>query len=372
MVSTSPKVVLAGHPFAPIGRGEDLRCTYRALRSIGVRPKVLDIYSLQAPEDGVLQAHLRDDLCHEPGRVNIFHINGDEVPQVMRHLSALDFSNSYNIVYPAWELARYPEEWASHLDRFDEIWAPTRFIEAALAPVVKKRLVRVPLACEVILDGMFSRRYFGIPESAYAFLFSFDFRSYVTRKNPEAVVASFEHLVRKLPTTDTVLVVKMHGEQEAGARGESLIRRLQELGPRVVVINRTMSDAEMRNLIRVCDCFVSLHRSEGFGRGLAEAMYMEKPVIGTAYSGNTDFMSSDDSLPVDYRLVDLGSGDYPFWENQQWADADIEQAADYMCQLAQNPSWGRAIGRKAAIAIRRRVGFRPCGLNYWQQIQPLI
>jgi glycosyltransferase involved in cell wall biosynthesis len=304
--------------------------------------------------------------------VNIFHINGDEVSQVMRQLSSINFSSAYNVVYPAWELEGYPGPWAGSLDTFDEIWAPTRFIESALTSVVHKPVRRVPLASEVILEEMLSRRYFGIPESAFAFLFSFDFRSYVTRKHPEAVIASFEQFLRLSQNADAVLVVKMHGPEQASAASRMLLERLEGLGARVIVINRTMSDSEMRNLIRICDCYISLHRSEGFGRGLAEAMFLGRPVIATGYSGNLDFMSPDDSVLIDFQLIDLQPGDYPFWEGQHWADPDVDQAAEAMHRMVQNPQWARELGRKAAIAIRKRVGFRVSGLRYWESIQEIL
>ena len=367
-----PDVVLVGHPFAPIGRGEDVRSSYRALRSIAVPAKVLDVYGPQEPQEQELHAHIAADAKFELGRVNIFHINGDEVPQVMRHLAGLKWTGSYNIVYPAWELASYPSQWARSLDRFDEIWAPTRFIFESLAPVVGKPLRLVPLASEVILEDFYCRRYFNIPESAYAFLFSFDFRSFLARKNPEAVLTSFERLMRDVPDSDAVLVIKMHGPKDSVAARSPLWRRIEDLGPRAMVIDHTMSDSEMRNLIRVCDCYVSLHRSEGFGRGLAEAMYLEKPVIATGYSGNLDFMAPEDSVLVDARIIDVKAGEYPFWEGQRWADPDIDQAVQGMRRLLEDRRWGCELGREAAVAVRKRVGFRVSGMRYWKIIREIL
>src|SRR5512136_3068638 len=99
---------------------------------------------------------------------------------------------------------------------------------------------------------------------------------------------------------------------------------------RVIVIWKVFSDNEMRNLIRCCDCFVSLHRSEGFGLGMAEAMYMGKPVIATAYSGNLAFMNESISCLVDYKLIPVEEGQYPFPKGQVWADPDLDQAAYFV------------------------------------------
>lgn len=360
-------IVLVGHPFAPIGRGEDVRCTYRALKKVGIKPKVLDLYALQKPE-GVLQYQLASDITASMGRINIFHLNGNEIPQALAHLRAKGAYGGYNIVYPQWELSRYPLEWKANLELFDEVWAPTKFVFDALSSVIKKPLAHVPLSCQVELSSILGRRYFGLPESCYTFLFFFDLRSYSQRKNPEAVVDSFKKLVQKKPGSKVALVIKLNGSERAPSQLKLLKERVESLGNRVILINRTITDNEIKNLVRCCDCFVSLHRSEGFGRGLAEAMFLGKPVIATGYSGNLDFMNRNNSFLIDYELIDLKKGDYPYWQGQKWADADTEQAAYYMISLASDPSLGYEMGKIAARSVFQSVGCRITGLNYINRV----
>lgn len=362
---------LIGHPFAPIGMGEHVRCSFRAFRSVGVEPRVIDIYGLNPPEPDVLeevQPFLSQSLCP----INIFHINGDEVEQA---LATLEYrkgpAQRFNIIYPAWELSRYPQEWARQLDRFDEIWAPSQFIADALRDAVSRPVVHMPLACEVIVSSFLGRRRFGIPETAYAFLFFFDLRSYASRKNPDAVLAAFGKLLEGRRFANAVLVLKVNGAETAPVELESLKTRLQTYRDRVVLIDRTMTDNEVKNLVRTCDSFVSLHRSEGFGRGLVEAMYLAKPVIGTRYSGNLDFMNDDNSLLVDCELIPLKPGEYPHWRGQVWADADVDQAARHMLYLVDHPQRGRELGRRAARDVRGQFGLRPTGLRYLDRLQSL-
>lgn len=364
----TPQTVLVGHPFAPIGRGEDIRCTFRALREIHATARVLDVYGIHAPE-GPLQREISGQLTNALGTVNIFHLNGDEIAQALGHLQAeANRQQRIDIVYPQWELSRYPKEWVEQLERFDEIWAPTRFVFDALAPLVKKPLVHVPLACQVELSSMLGRRYFGLPEASYTFLFFFDFRSYSRRKNPEAVLDSFEKLLKRMPGAAANLVLKLNGAEQAPVQVAHLKEHIKSFDGRVQIIERTMTDNEVKNLVRCCDCFVSLHRSEGFGRGLAEAMFLGKPVIATAYSGNMDFMDNRNSMLVDYTLIELRDGDYPHWQQQQWADADSDQAAYYMTQLLSRPSQGYELGRGAAHSILQTTGFRRSGMQYADQI----
>jgi glycosyltransferase involved in cell wall biosynthesis len=365
------EVALVGHPFAPIGMGEHVRCTFRALRSVGLCPGIDDIYSLNQPEEEA-RREFAPYLIKEGRRFGIFHINGDEVEQALATIAHRPGPHSaYRIVYPAWELARYPAVWARQLERFDEVWAPSRFVEAALRESVARPVLHMPLACQVSIARFLGRRWFNIPESSYAFLFFFDLRSYVKRKNPSAVVEAFRRAVHKRPFADCSLVLKMHGAEADGEGWRSLRDSLREFGSRVVLVDRTLTDNETKNLIRCCDAFVSLHRSEGFGRGLSEAMYLGKPVIGTGYSGNLDFMSGDSSLLVDHRLVAIGDGEYPHAEGQVWAEPDVDQAASYMVRLIDDPEYGRQLGRKASLHIRQGFSYRAAGVRYASRLSEI-
>lgn len=368
--ATTPDMCLVGHPFAPIGRGEDVRCSFRALRSVALRPSLLDLYGYQRP-DASAEAEFGGFLSARPGAINIFHLNGDEVDLALATLADTLPERAYNIVYPAWELSRYPPQWAQQLDRFDEIWAPSTFIHDALLPAVNKPVVHMPLACEVMLSAFRSRRYYGIPEAAYAFVFFFDFRSYATRKNPQAAIRAFAKLCQRRPAANVCLVIKVHGAEAAPDALAELQRELAQWHGRVVLINQQMDDNDTKNLLRCCDCFVSLHRSEGFGRGLAEAMYLGKPVIATRYSGNLDFMDDSTAYLVDHELVPVKPGEYPFAEGQHWADANAEQASDYMAALVDDPARGYAIGHDASLAIRTQIGWRAAGIRYRQRIEAI-
>lgn len=358
-----PEPSLIGNPYAPMGIGEHIRCTFRALRSAGVRAHIVDIYGTAQP-DTAIRNEIVGNIDPRLRDVSIFHINGDQVAHAITQLGKDTLTSTYGIVYPAWELSRYPGAWASQLDRFKEIWAPSRFIQKSLNDVCKRPVYYMPLACGISLDSFLGRRYFGIPESDYTFLFFFDLRSYDMRKNCKAVIEAFRMALAKRPKAQTRLVLKVN----SGGEDPSVLQRLHsyidDLRDQVAVIDMTMTDNEIKNLIRCCDCFVSLHRSEGYGRGMAEAMLLGKPVIATGYSGNMDFMSRDIALLVGYELIRVAEGAYPYWQDQVWADPDIQQAADYMVRLIDDPECGRAIGQYASRHIRVEFGYRAIGLRY--------
>jgi glycosyltransferase involved in cell wall biosynthesis len=355
---------LVGHPYAPIGMGEHIRCTLKALQKVGVSPLLNDVYEIHSSND--YRLGVRETKTFGP--INIFHINGDEVDPVLKHLTYNDDWSGYNIIYPAWELETYPSEWAEKLDGFDEIWAQSKFTYSALKKACTKPIVYLPEPCEVNLDSFLARKNFGIPEAAYIFLFFFDVRSYMSRKNPQGVIEAFKKLVMSRPYSRTKLVLKVSGVELNPTLYLDIELAIKELGDRVILIKKMLTDNEVKNLIRCCDCFISLHRSEGFGRGIGEAMCLGKPVIATAYSGNLDFMDLDCSFGVGYQLVSLKNGDYPHWENQVWADPDIDMAVNIMTKLVDNPGEGIEVGRRAKFHMITNFNYQVIGCRYLERL----
>jgi glycosyltransferase involved in cell wall biosynthesis len=136
----------------------------------------------------------------------------------------------------------------------------------------------------------------------------------------------------------------------------------------VVILTETLSENEVYNLIRCCNCFVSLHRSEGYGLGLAEAMYLGLPVIGTGYSGNLDFMTPDNSILISYRLIPVPPDAYPHAEGQHWAEPDLEEATARMIRLVDDPAVGRALGARGSRSMRIGFSYRASGLRYARRL----
>jgi glycosyltransferase involved in cell wall biosynthesis len=370
MSDSYDKVCLVGHPYAPIGMGEHVRCTYRALRSVALRPTLTDIYRLGSSDTDELN-EFSGACTDRPSDINVFHINGDEVEHVLEYLSQRRTWKGYNIIYPLWELAKYPIEWARQLDRFDEIWAPSRFIYNSLRGTCTKPVIHMPLACEIVLTSFLGRRYFGIPESDYTFLFFYDLRSYTTRKNPQAVVRAFRTLLTVRSYSKARLIIKVNGVETNPEAFHQLSKEVSDLKGPVTLFQKVMTNNEVKNLVRCCDCFVSLHRSEGYGFGIAEAMVLGKPAIATAFSGNMDFMDPNVSYGIGYSLVPLKEGDYPHYQDQVWAEPDWEAAASCMATLMDDPEKGRVIGKRASLHMKT-FSYRTTGLRYADRIETIL
>jgi hypothetical protein len=354
-------VTIIGHPWAPIGMGEQLRSHVHACNAVHLHHRVLDIfrYAQRADpaHDRLLGALERTD---GPGGIRIFHINGDEVDRVIAAFEQRGgvFADGYNIVVPAWELPAYPKEWAAHLQKFNEVWALSQFIADSLATAG----IRAPLvgqAIEFEPGPMLPRRHFGIRESAFVLLHFFDLSSYASRKNPDAVMELFDLLRAEDRFRDLQLVLKVkNGERGAEDWAASVAE-----DPQIKVIATPLDTLGVRSLINACDVFVSLHRSEGFGRGLGEAMSLGRLALGTNWSGNVDFMTRENSLPVRYELLKLKRDEYPHWRNQSWAEADVEHAADLLRPILSDPTRGRALAERGRADALRTHGSRAVGLR---------
>jgi glycosyltransferase involved in cell wall biosynthesis len=230
----------------------------------------------------------------------------------------------------------------------------------------------MPLPGEIRLKSFLGRRYFGIPESPFVFLFFFDFTSYIERKNPFAVLRAFEELGRRCPTRDLFLVIKMKGGEARKQDYQSFRAEVGRYQGRLKVIDTLLDDNEVKNLVRCCDCFMSLHRSEGFGFGLTAAMYLSKPVIATGYSGNVDYMSGANSCLVRHSLCSVPNGAYPFAEGQEWAEPDIADAVDHMIQLVSDRNYALRIGESASRYLRVNFSYQATGLRYLGRMKEIL
>lgn len=367
-VDSSKGVNLVGYARAEMGMGEQLRLTASALSTTNVQFGVVNF------SFGII-ASQRDRRCDHlirtdnPFDINLFHINADQMHLALEKLGPAFFRDHYNIGYWEWELSSFPQEWLTAIDIVDEIWAPSTFIQQAISGKTAKPVIWMPLAVEFPKPRSRDRRKFGLPEDAFLFLFCFDFSSFATRKNFLGCIEAFR---KAFPSNGEKvgLVIKTIRHPHHKREFWDLLRAIGA-DERIHLIDRVLPRAEIHELTASCDSFISLHRSEGFGLGLAEAMYLGKPVIATNYSGNTDFTREGNSCLVNYRLVCVKSGDYVFAEGQSWAEPDIHEAAMHMRHLVEVPEYGRRLGEAAAHFIRQQHSCAAVGRRYAERLKQI-
>jgi glycosyltransferase involved in cell wall biosynthesis len=210
-----------------------------------------------------------------------------------------------------------------------------------------------------------------LPADRFLFLFFFDFTSYVHRKNPQAAIRAFLHAFPDPSDTRVGLVIKMNGMHLRPQEYQTFLHSIECEDPRILLMDKVLTDRDTKALVSVCDAFLSLHRSEGFGRGLAEAMYLGKPVIATGYSGNLDFTNHHNACLVDYTLVPVKDQEYPFGAGQKWAEPDLDHAVWYMRRLLQEPQYGRTLGQQASDTIKTYHSPRAIGARYRARLSAL-
>lgn len=367
-IAVPPAITFVGHPFASIGKGEEMRSCMRALVSLEEPIGCFDIYRHAKRQDA---DHLAEVLPLETKRLDsplrIFHVNGDEVGQVLERVSALglDFAAGHNAIVPAWELPIFPAIWVKELKRFDSVLAISRFVQQGLSAAgIEAR--HIGQSIEVAPRPFLSRRYFGIRESALVFMAFADVSSFLSRKNPAAVVEVFRRLIAARPFDDVQLVLKVkNASEEAVADGLD-----DGLPPsNLVRVNRLLSTHEQHSLLAAADCVVSLHRAEGFGRGTGEAMALGKVALATGWSGNLDYMTEANSLLVRHTMVPLQQGDYVRWEGQEWAEPDLDHALAQVLRLVDENGLIRRLARRGRDEALLESGNRAVGLRLleWQR-----
>jgi glycosyltransferase involved in cell wall biosynthesis len=326
---------------------------YAAAREVKITTNAIQ---LPSPSLGKKFSHpslLGYELTRSPTEiVNIVVVNADATYFAFEYISDIVHDNKYNIGYWAWELEIFPQLWMRALAEFDEIWCPSTFVKHSIEsssgydgtpvnvlplPLLQEEAYHSPASPGSLPYEMTSLNK-GEP---FTFLIVFDFQSYKERKNPVAAIRAFLEAfpASSDPLGKYRLVVKSH----SGTAVEMEEMKLEANNdPRVVFITRVLSDAENIALHHYQDCYVSLHRSEGYGLNILESMGAGIPVIATNYSGNVEFFDAAPSyieqchFPVPYTLVKLDKSVGPYAARNRWADPDHDYVVKAMRKVSMN------------------------------------
>ena len=339
-------VNLAGYLDATVGVGEAARHMQEALRAAGVAVAPLGLSSRDVPRDGSVAA---GEPVHP---VTIVCANPDGMSGARDELGADAFEGRHVIGMWWWEVAALPQRWLRAFDLVDEVWVGSRFVADLLAAISPVPVVHVPLAVPAPQASDARRAQLGLP-AGLLFGFVYDYASVAARKNPLGLIEAFGRAFPEGGDDVPSLVLKtLGGERHEREHGEVLAAAAAH--PRITVLDANLPAADKNALIRELDCYVSLHRSEGFGLTIAEAMALGTPVIATDYGGPRDLLTAFNSLLVDHRAVPIGPGNDPYPEHGEWAEPDLDQAAACMRAVAQDPAAARARARRARSDLLAR------------------
>jgi glycosyltransferase involved in cell wall biosynthesis len=259
----------------------------------------------------------------------------------------------------AWELPVFPAAWARAFNFVDEIWVPSQFVATSISAATKKPVRVIPHAvptCDIPQQA--ARQQLEIPEDKFIFLSIFDTNSFLARKNPMAVIRAFLDAFPR-SANSPCLILKYHGE----TRRNGLNGVLREIASdeRIIWIDKVFTSERMRLLQAACDTFISLHRAEGYGLNIAEAMAAGKLAIATNFSGNVDFMNTENSILIPYSMCRVGDDEYLCSAGQWWAEPDHDAAVEALRTAAQNSNRLRQLARQARNDMARNNSYARVG-----------
>jgi glycosyltransferase involved in cell wall biosynthesis len=347
-------VNLAGYLRAESGMGELARGYERAAEFAGLEVARLDLSALQgnhAPGADRSDPELPFDLTLVCADAELHYA-------AVRAAGPALFDRGYTVGLWAWELTRFPDRWHDRFAYYDEIWAGSGFVANALAPVAPVPVVCVPpvLTPVALGYGARGRARLGLGPDEFVVLFAFDFQSHPERKNPEAAAEAFRRGLGACP--DARLVVKCVNAAAHPAAAARLADAVAAAGGRL--IDGYWPRPDVADLTAACDVYLSLHRSEGIGLTLAEAMAHGKSVVATGWSGNLQFMTPANSYLVEFRLTELPAAVGPYPAGATWAEPNADHAAAILAHLYRRRDECAARGEVARADIE--TGFSPAAV----------
>jgi glycosyltransferase involved in cell wall biosynthesis len=352
--------------YSPIGVVSGLGSAGRgylaALRAAAIPLSVVPVHELFTHQPSVKGAERRQRPRYP---VSLVQVNADSVHRFL-HFHARTFERAqYKVGIWVWELPAFRDEWWSELRHFDEIWVPSTFCRRAVQALTAKPVIVVPhvvSASETPQPGC--RKKLQIGDDEFVFLYVLDASSLVQRKNPHCLVDAFE---AAFSNHDRVRLVLKVSNADKDQEFSGYLDALVECDARCIVVRQTMETHELAGLVRDSDCYVSPHRTEGFGLTVAEAMALGVPVIATDYGGTTDFVTEEVGFPLRYRLVEVDRDHGPYAKGAIWSDPSREHLQELLLGVVANPRAAAAWGQRArarmledysAAVVGRHIGER--------------
>lgn len=335
-------VNVAGYFDSHLGIGEAARQVRQALEAAGV------------PTAAITLPERRSDSApppppsEPPFPTTLMCVNADALEGAWAWLGPA-FARERTVGMWWWEVELFPDRWRRAFDGLDEVWVGSRFVADAVAPVSPVPVVTMPLPLTAREPAALTRAELGLPDG-FLFLFTFDFASGFGRKNPLGTIDAFSRAFA--PGSGAKLAIKHIGGDEH-PRDRALMEEAAWAHPDVHLVGDHLPADRQAALTQACDCYVSLHRSEGFGLTIAEAVLAGKPVVATAYSGPLDFLGPSSAYLVDHELRPVGEGHDPYPSNARWAEPDLDHAARVMSEVYGDQDGARARAQLARDRLER-------------------
>jgi glycosyltransferase involved in cell wall biosynthesis len=359
-----PGVNVIGHFCYPSGLRVSVESLVTALGLNDVATSLRDIRT--DAKDDPHHTDFRGVECHD---ITVVHVQPEPLFDTAYERADL-FERAprpYRIGYWYWEFDSIPDSWVTHAQKVNEVWAATEFVARGLRERLSIPVRTLFPGVQLAPYAQRGKSHFGLSEAPYTFLFVFHMMSVMERKNPLGLIRAFKTAFGEDESVRLVLKTSF------GDRHPEQFDVLQKAaaGSNIVLINEVYTPDNLLSLMDACDAYVSLHRSEGLGLTMAEAMLMGKPVIATNFSGNVDFMDDDNSLLVSYKLVKLGQPIPPYGADLEWAEPSIEHAAQLMRRVYDNQEWARELGARAKASAETNLSLQSAGKKVKHRLEEI-
>lgn len=361
-------VNLVGYLRAQFGLGQSARLMAEGLEASSYPYCALDLKAGAGIRHG---DHQMDGKIVDRAEynINLLHIMpGGSFQVMLMQLPEGTLSGRYNIGYWMFELENIPEDWKASFQYVNEVWTPSEFASEAFRKYSPVPVYTMPYGITAEPDPALTRRDFSLPEDQFLFLMMFDSGSTSERKNPRDAIRAFRMAFANHPQTSLVIKVN-NASREDLDKLENWLEGLEN----VHLLQGTYPKSKVYSLISLCDAFVSLHRSEGFGLPMAEAMLLKTPCIATDYSANRDFMNDRTACLVKADMIEVALENHPVYtKGNKWAQPDVAQAAGYMRRLWEDQDYYKAIQEEAYRFITQTYSLEACARRIDQRIGEIL
>jgi len=362
-------VNVEGYLSSCTGQGAAARLYVDALRAAGIPVSTTNVEISELVPGAVLPEIPAEDRIELPPTVppdlNLLCVNGLELGAFAEARGEGYFAERPTVGVWAWETDLVPDAMRSAADLLFEVWVYSDWVAENLRPALDAPVAAVPPpVCVPMADG---RLGFELPDG-FLFLYLFDLFSTMQRKNPLGLIDAFRQAF--LEGEGPKLVLKT---VNGGRRPDSMQRLEEAAGDRsdILVVDQMLDEAEKAALFARCDCYVSLHRSEGFGITAAEAMLLGKPVIATGYSGNREFMTPDNSFLVDHHITSVGPQGEIYPSEGHWAEPELDHAAALMRGVWENPEEARRRGELGRRTVEKTLSPAAAGRRARERLEAI-
>lgn len=328
--ASKPGFNLIGYATSPIGLGEDLRSFAAMLDYLNIPFSIIDL-----PTDSSKKVVVKfKSMTMETYDNSMFFMSAMECQNLANVHPTLFSEPKKKLGYFLWELPDFPDEYVQALKLVDHIWCPTKFVQEAFFAKSKQLILSIPLPviqAKPELDNGSNavdfRKALDIPKEAFVCLFMFDMRSTLNRKNPQATVEAFTQFAKG--KKDVFLILKINRWQRDVHESLQWLPKSEN----IKIVKETLSPAQLTNLYEASNCYISLHRSEGFGRTLVEALQHGLWLISSNYSGPADYLTDQNAHLVSWEAKTVHKGEYPHNTHSTWAEPSVVETVAQLEKL---------------------------------------